>query len=125
MVKKAVLIGINYPKTDAELKGCINDVVDIRALLVDTFHFSMEDIKVLVDDKPPEDSGLSKIPSIIYTYGKQTLPWGRARERKSIFVFLWSIFAEVSIADSFVLEKLQAFRKMKLRCLPEKTSEQH
>lgn len=65
MAKKAVLIGINYPGTEAELKGCINDAVDMRDLLVEVFGFSMEDIKVLLDDKPPEDSGLCSRVSLI------------------------------------------------------------
>lgn len=49
MAKKAVLIGINYPKTKAELKGCINDVKKMYTCLVDRYGFSEDDITVLID----------------------------------------------------------------------------
>nr|ADM52185.1 type II metacaspase [Hevea brasiliensis]ANB41198.1 metacaspase 8 [Hevea brasiliensis] len=49
MAKKAVLIGINYPGTKAELKGCINDVKRMYRCLVDRYGFSEEDITVLID----------------------------------------------------------------------------
>lgn len=51
MGKKAVLIGINYQGTKAELKGCINDVKKMYKCLVDRYGFSEEDITVLVDDE--------------------------------------------------------------------------
>ncbi|KAE8733508.1 Metacaspase-4 [Hibiscus syriacus] len=49
MGKKAVLIGINYPGTKAELKGCINDVKRMYKCLLERYGFSNEDIKVLID----------------------------------------------------------------------------
>ncbi|GMJ11619.1 metacaspase 2d, metacaspase 4 [Hibiscus trionum] len=49
MGKKAVLIGINYPGTKAELKGCINDVKRMYKCLIQRYGFSNEDIKVLID----------------------------------------------------------------------------
>ncbi|KAK7342918.1 hypothetical protein VNO80_25876 [Phaseolus coccineus] len=49
MVKKAVLIGINYPGTKAELKGCINDVWQMHRCLVDRYGFSEDDITVMID----------------------------------------------------------------------------
>nr|XP_016509900.1 PREDICTED: metacaspase-4-like [Nicotiana tabacum] len=49
MAKKAVLIGINYPGTKAELKGCINDVKRMYSCLINRFGFSEEDITVLID----------------------------------------------------------------------------
>lgn len=47
--KKAVLIGINYPGTKAELKGCINDVTRMHRCLVDRYGFDEEDITILID----------------------------------------------------------------------------
>ncbi|CAF2207458.1 unnamed protein product, partial [Brassica rapa subsp. narinosa] len=38
MVKKAVLIGINYPGTEGELVGCINDVKRMHKSLVELGH---------------------------------------------------------------------------------------
>ncbi|XP_051128831.1 metacaspase-4-like isoform X2 [Andrographis paniculata] len=49
MAKKAVLIGINYPGTEVELKGCVNDVRRMYDCLVERFGFAEEDIKVLID----------------------------------------------------------------------------
>lgn len=49
MGKKALLIGINYPGTKAELRGCINDVKKMYKCLVDRFGFSEDDITVLID----------------------------------------------------------------------------
>ncbi|XP_027354993.1 metacaspase-5-like isoform X1 [Abrus precatorius] len=49
MAKKAVLIGINYPGTKAELRGCINDVWKMHKCLVERYGFSEDDITVLID----------------------------------------------------------------------------
>uniref|UniRef100_A0A0D9V6S3 Peptidase C14 caspase domain-containing protein n=1 Tax=Leersia perrieri TaxID=77586 RepID=A0A0D9V6S3_9ORYZ len=47
--KRALLVGINYPGTKAELKGCHNDVDRMHRCLVDRFGFEEDDIRVLVD----------------------------------------------------------------------------
>jgi hypothetical protein len=47
--KLALLVGINYPGTKAELKGCYNDVDRMRRCLVDRFGFDEADIRVLTD----------------------------------------------------------------------------
>jgi len=49
MAKKAVLIGINYPGTKAELKGCVNDVWRMHRCLVERYGFSEDNITVLID----------------------------------------------------------------------------
>ena len=49
MAKKAVLIGINYPGTKAELRGCINDVWRMHRCLIERYGFSEDDITVLID----------------------------------------------------------------------------
>ncbi|KAK4285613.1 hypothetical protein QN277_002289 [Acacia crassicarpa] len=49
MAKKAVLIGINYPGTKAELRGCINDVWRMYNCLIQRYGFSEDDITVLID----------------------------------------------------------------------------
>uniref|UniRef100_A0ACD5TFB2 Uncharacterized protein n=1 Tax=Avena sativa TaxID=4498 RepID=A0ACD5TFB2_AVESA len=50
--KRAVLVGINYPGTEGELKGCLNDVARMRRCLVDRFGFDDADIRVLADADP-------------------------------------------------------------------------
>ncbi|XP_024008756.1 metacaspase-8 isoform X2 [Eutrema salsugineum] len=49
MAKKALLIGINYPGTAVELRGCVNDVRRMRKCLIDRYGFTEEDITVLID----------------------------------------------------------------------------
>ncbi|XP_062223883.1 metacaspase-5-like [Phragmites australis] len=57
--RRALLVGINYPGTKAELKGCHNDVDRMRRCLVDRFGFDEGDIRVLVDADPsaPQPTG--------------------------------------------------------------------
>eukprot|EP00928_Gymnodinium_smaydae_P020276 TRINITY_DN17843_c0_g1_i1.p1 TRINITY_DN17843_c0_g1~~TRINITY_DN17843_c0_g1_i1.p1 ORF type:complete len:572 (-),score=79.93 TRINITY_DN17843_c0_g1_i1:322-2037(-) len=47
--KKAVLIGCNYPGTDAELNGCINDVQRWSSLLINVYDFQRQDMVQLID----------------------------------------------------------------------------
>ena len=49
----AVLVGINYPGTDGELKGCLNDVARMRRCLADRFGFDEAGIRVLADPSTP------------------------------------------------------------------------
>jgi len=48
MAKKALSIGINYPGTSNELRGCVNDSHMIEELLRD--HYGFEDITLLLDN---------------------------------------------------------------------------
>lgn len=49
-VKRALLVGCNYPGTKAELAGCANDVQNWRELLTQHFGFQDANIKILVDE---------------------------------------------------------------------------
>jgi metacaspase-1 len=50
MAKRAFLIGINrYQAAGADLRGCVNDVIDVSAALVDFHGFKNSDITVLTD----------------------------------------------------------------------------
>ncbi|KAG0480459.1 hypothetical protein HPP92_011317 [Vanilla planifolia] len=46
----ATLVGCNYPHTKNELRGCINDVLAMKDLLVGRFRFDPADIVVLTDE---------------------------------------------------------------------------
>lgn len=50
--KKSVFIGINYYNTSSELRGCINDVDNIKAFVVKQFHFPTDSnhMRILTDD---------------------------------------------------------------------------
>lgn len=49
--RKALLIGINYFGTNAELKGCINDTRNVSSFLMDRFGYKREDMVILTDDQ--------------------------------------------------------------------------
>lgn len=51
---KALLVGINYTGTDSELKGCINDVVNMYTYLTKVEKFDPTLIRILVDDPNSE-----------------------------------------------------------------------
>lgn len=49
--KKALLIGINYFNSKAELRGCINDVKNISEAFLPRFGFRPENVTLLTDDQ--------------------------------------------------------------------------
>lgn len=49
-IKKALLIGINYRGTNAELNGCINDVHNIKKILMQIYGYAEKNILLLTDD---------------------------------------------------------------------------
>nr|CEG04868.1 unnamed protein product [Fusarium clavum] len=49
--RKALLIGINYFGQQGELRGCINDVHNISAFLVERYNYKREDMIILTDDQ--------------------------------------------------------------------------
>jgi hypothetical protein len=55
--RKALLIGINYIGTDAELRGCINDTRNVSTYLMENHGYKREDMIILTDDQP-QDSKL-------------------------------------------------------------------
>ena len=72
MSKKALLIGINYYDTPSvALKGCVNDVVNMRNMLIDAYGYDSANITVLRDDatnavdKPTAANIVKQLVSII------------------------------------------------------------
>ncbi|KAI9259410.1 caspase domain-containing protein [Phascolomyces articulosus] len=49
--KRALLIGINYFRSPNELKGCINDVNNLKSFLMQLYNFRAEDMVILTDDQ--------------------------------------------------------------------------
>eukprot|EP01018_Ginkgo_biloba_P039150 Gb_08841 [translate_table: standard] len=47
--KYAVLVGCNYPNTENELQGCVNDASGMHTTLIHRFGFARENINLLVD----------------------------------------------------------------------------
>lgn len=50
-VKKALIIGINYRNTSAELQGCINDAKNLRQFLIDKNYFTSSEIYLMDDSQ--------------------------------------------------------------------------
>ena len=47
--RMALLVGCNYPNSQYELHGCINDVVAMQELLVERFGYEPTSIELLTD----------------------------------------------------------------------------
>ncbi len=51
MTKRALLIGINYKGTKSALRGCINDVQNMKKVLMEKFGYEEKNIRVLTDEE--------------------------------------------------------------------------
>jgi hypothetical protein len=50
-MKKALLVGINYPHTQYALRGCVNDITSVSQVLINNFGFTEPNsIRMLVDE---------------------------------------------------------------------------
>ena len=69
MLKKALLIGINYLDSPTNaLNGCINDVINMRNMLIDAYGYDSTNITVLredTDNKPTRTNIINSLTSII------------------------------------------------------------
>jgi hypothetical protein len=75
-MKKALLIGINYRNTDNELTGCINDINELKNILVKKCGY--EDIMLVSEDekiKPTKNNILKSLKNIINESEKCTEIW--------------------------------------------------
>ncbi|KKA27494.1 hypothetical protein TD95_001799 [Thielaviopsis punctulata] len=54
--RKALLIGINYFNTEAQLRGCINDVHNVSRFIMEKYGYKREDMVILTDDQTEERS---------------------------------------------------------------------
>lgn len=52
MVKKAVLVGINYKGQQSQLNGCINDVNRISDFLINNCGYSRNNIRLITEEQP-------------------------------------------------------------------------
>ena len=52
MPNRALLVGINkYKMANSDLSGCVNDVTNIRDSLIKYFDFTVDDIRVITDER--------------------------------------------------------------------------
>jgi len=59
--RRAVMIGINYPGSNAELSGCHNDVLNMKEYIMDVHGFDEDNITVLMDDGEHKEPTRSNI----------------------------------------------------------------
>lgn len=57
MAKRALLVGINkYKLSGSDLQGCVNDVTNVRDILLKYFGFGTDDIRVMTDERATKDA---------------------------------------------------------------------
>jgi len=68
-VRRAVLIGINYVGQDGELRGCHNDVLNMKKYIMDVHGFQEDNIVVLMDDgyhdEPTKENVLAAYKNVV------------------------------------------------------------
>ena len=52
MVKRALVVGCNYPGSPHQLNGCGNDASNVCSLLCEVFEYRRQDIVMMVDTDP-------------------------------------------------------------------------
>lgn len=63
--KKAVLIGINYEGTSAQLRGCVNDVKRMKGMLKQQYGFQERDLQILTDERGGNSSTMPTRSNIL------------------------------------------------------------
>lgn len=61
--KYALLVGINKyrPDLNCDLQGCVNDVENVRQMLIDDFSFDPDNIRVLTDSRATKDNIINRL----------------------------------------------------------------
>ena len=84
MARNALLVGVNDYKGISDLRGCINDVTNMRDILKTYLGFTNKDIRVLVDNRGTK----KKYSQPLANHGVECKAW-----RLSGFSFLRPRFA--------------------------------
>lgn len=64
-LKKALLIGINYKNTKGELRGCVNDVNDLKKMLTSKYNYSSSNIRTLIDSQATRKNILNQFTQLL------------------------------------------------------------
>jgi uncharacterized caspase-like protein len=66
MANKALLVGINrYKLSGSDLQGCVNDVTNVRDVLLRYFGFSVKQIRVLADGRATRKAILARLDWLV------------------------------------------------------------
>jgi len=61
-MKKALLVGLNkYKQPGSDLRGCVNDVTNMRTLLSDTYKFKLDNIRLLFDSRATKKGIINRL----------------------------------------------------------------
>lgn len=61
-MNKAVLVGVNkYKMEGADLNGCVNDVTNVRDVLLNYFGFQVEEIRVITDKRATKKAIIERL----------------------------------------------------------------
>lgn len=66
-MKKALLVGINRysPELKANLRGCVNDVKVMRELLIKTYGFDPENIRMVIDERATKQNIIDRLKWLV------------------------------------------------------------
>lgn len=74
MVKRALLVGINYNETqNLKLRGCINDALQMQSMLIDAYDYDKSNIVLLRDDSFERNRDYRPTRSNIVNHLKQLI----------------------------------------------------
>ena len=64
-LKKALLVGINYQGTSGELRGCVNDVNDLKNMLSNKYNYSPSNILTLTDSQATKQNIMTRLTQLL------------------------------------------------------------
>ncbi len=65
MARRALLVGINDYRSMQDLRGCHNDVSNVRSILKEYLGFTNNDIRVLIDNRATKDAILYRLEYMV------------------------------------------------------------
>jgi hypothetical protein len=66
MANRALLVGITkYKMANSDLSGCVNDVTNIRDSLIKFFGFTIDDIRVVTDDRATKKAIMERLTWLV------------------------------------------------------------
>lgn len=64
-LKKAFLVGINYTGTSSQLRGCVNDVNDLKEMLTTKYNYSSSNILTLTDSQATKQNIMTRLTQLL------------------------------------------------------------
>ena len=66
MAQRALLVGINkYKMANSDLSGCVNDVTNVRDSLIKFFGFTIDDIRVVTDERASKKAIMERLTWLV------------------------------------------------------------